>query len=256
LKDGIALAEKAYNTTFKFPNVTYTKRGEVAGTASYSTWTIDLNAHLLMEHIEEFIERTVPHELAHLITDQVYPESHNPVRTSSWKRVKREPHGSAWRSVCTTIGMTDVTRCHDYDTTNTKIVKSNGRQIEWKCSCCGTVLKLTPAKSAKLIANPDALWHRGCARTRLVKVGTSPVTTPVQRPFVPVAAPAQAPAKSRAPVAPTQNVGLNKLDTCKRLYVLFHHLTRGEIIAKFISTAGCTPAGANTYYATCKRLHG
>ena len=151
--------------------------------------------------------------------------------------------------------MTDITRCHQYDTTNSKVAKSNGRNIAWKCSRCNAELMLTPKKSARLDLNPNALWHRGCRGAPLVRVQIA-TGTPVDKRFttdnVP---PIQLKTTPIVPKAPEQ-LGGNKIDICKTLYLKFSMLSRAEIIAKFVSQAGCTPAGAGTYYATCKKLYG
>ncbi len=260
LQDGIARAEKAYGQKFSMPVVTYDLRGRTAGTANYVKWHINLNAVLLMENVDEFLERTVPHELAHLITDRVYPEAHERklVLKSgmrlTYKRAKRDVHGPRWQSVCRTLGMTDVTRCHSYDVTNSKVVKSNSRQIEWKCTRCGTVLKLSPKMSAQLDAAPTSRWHKPCRGFRLERV----VATSVQVDLTKYGAVALANGPKpvvRVQVAPPAST-VSKIEQCKKLYLKYSMLSRAEIIAKFIGEAECTQAGAATYYATCKKLYG
>lgn len=262
LTECIALAEKHYGIKIRMPRVVYNKRGTTAGTANYRTWTIDLNAGLFLRNVEEFLDDTVPHELGHLINDQVYPESHerdNSARLEAllnWrpgmrmpKREKREVHGATWREVCRVIGMKEITRCHQFDTTETKVIKSNGRQIEWKCTC-GESLMLTPKKSAKLDEKPGSIWHRGCRGAKLTRVSALP-TVDLQK-YGAVA----------HPVLPVTKVqvfkpsGESKIDACKKLYLRYSMCSRSEIIAKFVAEAGCTPAGAGTYYATCKKAYG
>lgn len=256
LKEGIALAEAKYNQKFAMPKVSYDLRGRVAGYANYREWHIRLNAVLLMENVEVFLERTVPHELAHLITDRVYPEAHASdimfTRSGRMKRTKREVHGPRWQSVCLVLGMTDITRCHKYDVTNSKVVKSSSRQVEWKCPC-GTVLKLTPKMSARLDAAPDSRWHRGCRGRRLTRV--VPTTAAIDlRQYGAIMHTALPKPTVTVPTAPAY--AGTKLDQCKHLYLKFSMLSRADVIAKFVSQAGCTPAGAGTYYATCKKLYG
>ena len=254
LKAGIALAEAKYGRKFEMPRVIYEKRGTTAGTASYVKWEIDLNAGLLMRNVEDFIERTVPHELAHLITDRVYPENHHNrgfqiTRGGRFKRAKRDVHGADWQSVCTVLGMSNITRCHQYDTSETKVVKSNGRQDKWQCGC-GEILTLTPKKSAKLDLNPHALWHRGCKGRSLKRVTALP-TVDLQK-YGAIAHPALPATKVQVHVPS----GESKIDACKRLYLKFSMCSRADIIAKFVSEAGCTPAGGATYFATCKKAYG
>lgn len=256
LKDGIALAEKKYGQTFAMPKVTYDLRGRTAGTANYRTGHIRLNAVLLMENVEDFLDRTVPHELAHLITDKVYPEAHDfaglTITRRGIRRVARDVHGPRWQSVCLVLGMTDITRCHQYDVTNSKVVKSNGRTIEWKCAC-GEVLKLTPKKSAMLDANPGSLWHRGCRGRALTRV--VPTTAKVDLTQYGAVMHTSLP-KPVATVPTAPAYGGSKLDQCKALYLKYSMLSRAEIIAKFVSAAGCTPAGASSYYASIKKIYG
>lgn len=271
LKDGIARAEAKYNRKFSMPHVVYDLRGRTAGMAILRNWKIRLNAVLLMENIDDFIDRTVPHELAHLITDVVYPEAHD--RSAEHmrnvlnagllgvfgtqrriKRPKRDIHGAQWQSVCRVLGMTDITRCHSYDTTNSRVVKSNGRQIEWKCTGCGDVLLLTPKKSARLDKEPSSVWHRTCRRAPLVRVQPTTAAVDLSRygavmhsPNAPVTVPVQ--------IQPVPT-GVSKIEQCKKLYLKYSMLSRAEIIAKFVREAECTQAGAATYYATCKKMYG
>lgn len=242
LTEAIETIKRVYKVEIKFPRVVYEKRGTTAGTANYRTWTVDFNAALLMQNIDDFIARTVPHELAHLACDQIYPEAHRPSMSmfqASGRRQKREVHGPRWQEIMTALGVKDITRCHSYDTTTTKIGKASSRVVQWRCSKCGHVLSLTENKSAKLRASPSSMWHKGCAHSRLVEIkGVTPApvaTTPVIQPKMPT-------------------MGGSKIDNCKMIYKTNRGVDRALIIDKFIKMAGCTPAGANTYYATCKKL--
>lgn len=273
LQQGIARAEAHYKQKFAMPRVIYKKRGTTGGTASYSTWTINLNAGLLMRNVDDFIDgrSTVLHELGHLINDKVNPEDHKSAGYTTViragkeirKRLPRDVHGAGWQSVCTVIGMTDVTRCHDYDVTETKIHKPKRRVDAWKCTRCGFILMLTPLKSSRLVAKPDAIYHRGCRGALLIREGaTAPVAAPVQRP-VPVLLPAGSfTLASIAKVTPQGTVtlyqapaGASKIDKCKAIYQRNKHEPRSEMIKLFVGV-GCTPLGAGTYYATCKKLFG
>lgn len=255
LVDGIARAEAKYGMKFAMPTVSYDLRGTVAGYANYRLWTIRLNAVLLLENVDTFIARTVPHELAHLINDKVYPDAHafsvQVTRSGRLKRTKREVHGPSWQSVCRVLGMSDVTRCHSYDVSNSKVVKSNGRQIEWKCGC-GASLMLTPKKSALLDINPKALWHRGCRDQKLTRVQALPVVDLSK--YGAVVHPSLPTTKYVPP--PLPGVTTSKIDLCKALYTKHRSATRAQLIAMFIGQAGCTAAGAGTYYATCKKVYG
>jgi predicted SprT family Zn-dependent metalloprotease len=258
LRDGLDHAAKAYGQQFSMPVVSYDLAGTVAGYANYNKWTIRLNATLLMENVDAFIERTVPHELAHLITDRVYPEAHASrlaiTRTGSVKRTKRDVHGPRWQSVCRVLGMADVKRCHSYDVTNAKVVKSNSRQIEWKCPC-GASLLLSPMMSAQLDRTPNARWHRGCRGRTLQRV--VPLTRTVDlREYAGVAIANGSSVVVQVPVS-TPAVVSSKIDSCRQLYLKYSSTKqRAEMIAMFVKQVQCTPAGAATYYATLKKQYG
>jgi predicted SprT family Zn-dependent metalloprotease len=251
---------------FPMPTILYTKRGTTAGTARYAQWEINLNAGLLMDpkHQVEMIEQTAPHELAHLVTFKVYPDTmeRGPVRhtRNGMKRGKREVHGPRFMSVMRVMGK-DETRCHSMDVSAVRVIKSNSRQDEWKCSRCNHVLLLTPKSSARLRTNPDALWHKGCRGARLVEAGAAPkpalnttasIAANLHNPvFAPVDLARAALALRHSVPVPT---GGSKLDICKALYVRNRNESRGMIIQMFVN-AGCTPAGAATYYATAKKAY-
>jgi SprT protein len=262
IKDGIARAEKRYGRTFPMPTIGYDLTGRVAGYANYIKWHIQLNADLLVRNVDDFIARTVPHELAHLITDRVYPENHRNkgitiTRTGRVKREKRDIHGTDWQSVCLVLGMTDVTRCHSYDTTETKRVTSRSRTVEWQCPC-GAKLMLSPKISAELAINPDSRWHKSCRCRRLFRAGTQPAPTSNTTVHVrPQPAPILLPKPTPTPVlctAAAVQQGASKIDVCSALYKAAPVGTsRTAMIALFVANANCTPTGAATYYQTLKK---
>lgn len=153
----LKLAEQHFSRRIRKPVVIYTKRGSTAGTATFSKWEINLNPGLLIRNVDQFIERTVPHELAHLIADLMYPQQLGK---------KRDVHGDNWKRVCRILGMTDVSRCHSYDVSEVKLVRSTSKTVKWQCTC-GKVLMLSPRKSASLDAAPMSMWHSKCKGQRL-----------------------------------------------------------------------------------------
>ena len=70
-----------------------------AGRADYREKLISLNP-LLQDHREE-VDRTLRHELAHLL--------------AQWRVGRRRiaPHGIEWRQACRDLGIADEARCHD-----------------------------------------------------------------------------------------------------------------------------------------------
>jgi SprT protein len=248
LAEGIAIAQRKYGVTIDSPTVVYKKRGTAAGTANYRTWTIDLNPVLLMENVDSFIARTVPHELAHLITDKVYPEAHSTeiVRTHrGLRRTKRDVHGQYWQSVMRALGA-DPSRCHSYDTTNSKIHKTTTKH-EYRCSGCGVVVAVGGRRHSALQSNPRAVYHQACGRSSQLVPVRSVTVAPVQQ--------ARPAAAAKTPATPTAG---SKLDRCRALYQQYKGLyttdLRQQCIAAFVRDIGMTAAGASTYYSTCRNL--
>ena len=116
---GIVKAEK-YGLAMNYPTVSFRLRGKTAGTANYGKQEIRYNAVLLEENGDNFLGRTVPHEVAHLVTRQKYGN-------------RASAHGYEWKSVMRAFGL-NPTRCHSYDVSNST-VKTVKRGFEYKCSC-------------------------------------------------------------------------------------------------------------------------
>ena len=248
LRACIATAERRYNTTFRFPNIRYDLRGTTAGTATYSTWTININPVLLAENFDDMLADTVPHEMAHLITDQVYPEAHqrtgNMTRTRNgvWRRPKRSPHGEEWKSVMRVLGC-DPRRTHSYDVSNARTRERT--TYAYKCNCCGAELQMGPKRHAKEQRTPGSYTHSSCGRSagKLTLVTSkAPAATVHVKPTAPA-----------TPKAPATGTG-SKLERCYAMYKSHPTLPRASLIQHFVQL-GCTPAGAATYYATCRKMY-
>jgi SprT protein len=71
-----------------------------AGGADFRRGLISLNPRL-MDHGAEEIDRTLRHELAHLL--------------AQWRVGRRRiaPHGEEWRQACRDLGIADEARCHN-----------------------------------------------------------------------------------------------------------------------------------------------
>lgn len=117
----IEVAEIAFNRNFHHPTVLYDIRGGIAGTAQSETNTLRLNPVILMNNQGSFLTQVVPHELAHLIADAVYPSGH-----SDGKVTKRIPHhGSAWKTVMNVFGV-PAHRTHRYKIPSTALATKLG----------------------------------------------------------------------------------------------------------------------------------
>ena len=103
VKEVYAKAEVEFKREFKLPLVGFRLMGRTAGWAYYVENKIEFNSVLLVENEKDMLEDTVVHEIAHLISWQVYGR-------------EGRGHGWMWKSVMNRLGV-EPTRCHDYDTT-------------------------------------------------------------------------------------------------------------------------------------------
>ena len=234
----IVTIEKKYNVKFKKPTVHYNVRGTTAGKAWYTKWIIGFNPVLLNENIDDFIARTVPHEVAHLATELIYPHAHR----AGFGR-KRSPHGTEWASIMTALGV-DASRCHSYDVTNAKVKRTN--TYTYKCSCCGHKFELGAKRHAK-IERGATYWHPVCGKVAGKLVRDVPTAS------IQVIQPVKTVSK---PVTPTVPAGETKLARCYRLFENYPGYTRAEMINVFVQECDMTVAGASTYYAKVKQMCG
>jgi len=233
LKECITTATRSFpEYEFKMPTILYTKRGTTAGTATLQRWTVNYNSTLLMENIEDFLNRTVPHEMAHLIDFKVNPRNFQP----GYGR-KRSVHGTTWKNIMRILGA-PTTRCHSFDTTNSRVKKRAGVKQVYSCNTCQLLMKLGPVRHRKMQSGANHYWMRGCrGHGGYTYVG-------VDQP-VPAQIAAQAPATPKDPGTPK----VSKLTSCRALYDWTE--SRQHNINLFVG-AGCTTAGAATYYQKIK----
>lgn len=235
IQETIDILMSKHNVVLPFPTILYDVRGTVAGLGDYQKWYVHFNPVLLMENIEAFIKRTVPHEMCHLAVDKVFPHAHRVQPRSAdaaWGcRSKRSLHGVEWQSLMRDVGA-DPSRCHTYDVTNAR-VKQRVR-YEYVCEC-GSTLMLGPKHHARLQQHPASLWHNKCKGKLLMFVDApKPV---VARP-VPVA---------------TSNGGATKQQRAQIIYSTNKGLGRGAIISLIMSQIGVGKAHASTMYYNCQK---
>jgi len=254
LKRCMGIAEAKYGRKFAMPTVIYRKRGTVGGTANDARYEIDLNPILLMENLDTFIDRTVVHEFAHLVDGIMNPHTRETriVRTRrGLRRSKRDIHGATWKNIMRLFGA-EPSRCHSYDVTNARVKNKAPRDHKWVCGCGGGEINLTAKKHARMmeLAPAGVLrdgtfggWYaRGHTYRRCGKYSYV-AAAPGAR-----AANAAAPKPKAKPRAPRTGT---KLDICRRWYS--SSAVRSDMINLFVVKAGCTPAGAATYYAKIKK---
>ena len=104
-------------SSFPEPTIKMDLTGASAGGCWAKKKLIRFNITLMMENKEDFIKNTVPHEVAHYVTDILAPEC--------------KPHGREWKAIMKLFGVLPVIY-HNYETTNVRRVK---KPYLYKCSC-------------------------------------------------------------------------------------------------------------------------
>jgi len=124
----LLLAQKRYNRVFDIPTIEFGDMGNIAGKAFRYGNKVAFSPTLYSQNIETFLNRTVPHEVAHLVCFQVYPFA-------------KQGHGPEWRSVMRNLEVADIGRCHSYDTTSVK--KRIFKKFALDCRCGVGHIKVT-----------------------------------------------------------------------------------------------------------------
>lgn len=127
-----------------------------AGYARYPSWAIELNPRL--REFEGQVERTLKHELAHLIA----------YHRAGRRRI--EPHGREWRTACADLGIADEKAHHRLPLPRNEVE----RRLTYACPACQT-----PVQRVRKFRRPTACLrccnlHAGGqydARFKLVLVG-------------------------------------------------------------------------------------
>lgn len=216
----ITKLEKHYNIKLHRPKLLFEKRGTVAAVANSDNWYININPVLLNENTDDFIENTVPHEVAHLACDRVYPGECDP----------RAAHGPRWKELMDVLGAKAET-FHRYDVTNSRVPRTN-TVYRYACSGCNKTFDVGLRRHTRLIANPASFWHTKCGEgvnLRFVDAIVTPPSTPVLLDTEPT------------------------LEAYFKIYTRSRDRPRTEIIDSFVQLLHCNKRRAATAYAVCTK---
>lgn len=128
----ITKIEDLYQCELIIPNIVYDLKGQTAGWAVYATNSIRINTTLAKNNTQDYLDQTVPHEVAHIACYQLFPQ-------------ERVSHGPRWQIIMLQLGLSPE-RCHNYEVTP---VRKHKRPYIYVCDC-GAPHRLTSHKHNKI----------------------------------------------------------------------------------------------------------
>jgi SprT protein len=118
-------ARNFYGINLPEASIDFSLRGRCAGQARVDhedRTSLRINQQLLRENLDDFLNQTIPHEVAHLVVNWQFRK----------KRKKLRPHGQEWQTVMRNCFDLEPKRCHSYQTTPARVVP---RPFLYSCSC-------------------------------------------------------------------------------------------------------------------------
>lgn len=121
--DCLQRAERLFRLGHKPLPVRFDLTGRAAGMyrVARGRAVIRYNPHIFARHFEHGLDTTVPHEVAHYITDRLYGIAN--VR----------PHGPEWRAVMQALGVEDARATARFDLDGLPVRRQ--RRFAYRCAC-------------------------------------------------------------------------------------------------------------------------
>ncbi len=148
-------AQEVYGRAFEIANIEWRDMGRTAGRAYYGENKVVYSPTLYAQNVETFLARTCPHEVAHLVTNKLFPFA-------------KQAHGPEWRGVMKALGVQDITRCHSYDTSSTARARYQTRVFNYACAC--REMKISARRHGRIVRG-EANYTCNYCRQRIKPLG-------------------------------------------------------------------------------------
>lgn len=122
-KKYIDIANKTLSIKLPYPEVEFSLRGTTAGLAYSFQNKLNFNLSIAKENKKEFLDQTVPHEVAHIVADNFFK--------------RRCHHDASWRGIMLNVYGKAPERCHSYEVEHLKARKT--KKFLYHCSCPSNV---------------------------------------------------------------------------------------------------------------------
>lgn len=269
VKKYVKMAEVHFGRSYPRIHIRYDVRGTTAGYAEGSN-VVRFNPVLLMENLEDYITRTVPHEVAHCIDDANGDNKRPKQSTNDFlrmvnsgkriRRAKRSVHGPTWKHIMHVFRIDDDSRCHQYDVTNSR-VKTKAK-FEYKCGTCTKSILVSSVIHNRLQRGRE-YWCKKCGRgSKLNYVQSLGMRTFQDAEKVRDARQQgwnQAMQKLGATTFPTKTATpipqpeiVSQMDRARECYNTYRGVSRKEMIDIFVQRLGMKATTASTYYNSLK----
>jgi SprT protein len=152
----IKRARQIFNREFDFIPVSFNLTGRAAGMYKVSgdSGLIRYNPFIFARYFDQNIATTIPHEVAHYVTDKMYGKSRGFVFRS--RRIK--PHGQEWKEVMHAFGA-DASRTFNLNLEGLPVRKY--RYFSYDCEC--DQHQLSSRRHNRVLRNQRKYYCQKCA---------------------------------------------------------------------------------------------
>ncbi len=147
----VVRARQIFERNFDLLPVNFNLKGRSAGMYKVTAGQrlIRYNPYIFAKYFEENLKLTIPHEVAHYITDEIYGTG----RLSLFRRQRIRPHGPEWKSVMHEFGA-DICRTFSFDISD--LPQRRYKTYSYVCGC--KKHQLGSRRHMRVVRN-QALYH-------------------------------------------------------------------------------------------------